>query len=369
MLLLAAFAAVAVLELVVLRLPEFNKPIYRQMRFMVEEHPPGRLRTVAGYAGTQRIGDGTQRVRLNSLGMRGPEYGPKAAGEVRVLFLGDSVTFGTGVEEADAFPVLAAERLSLTVGRRVTAGIAACPGFGIVDQPAFYRRVEAAFDPDLVVSCVFLDNDLYDNLAEDYTVISGYFLFGPAARWAKQSWRARMSIRFQTCYLLETKVLSHVPFLRADSPAAYLSDEEKRIAALLGPDRNVVLLDQKEDVEAVRLLFGRLRDALAEVEATVLPRRLVVLVIPSYVQYIPGVFEHFTQNRPHEGEHERGASQRRVLAICKELDLPAHDLTPALSAHADPKRLVIAGDYHFTPEGNAVVAEAVAGWLGELFGR
>ena len=43
-------------------------------------------------------------VRINSLGLRGPEVPyEKPPGERRVLFLGDSITFGYGLEEEDCF--------------------------------------------------------------------------------------------------------------------------------------------------------------------------------------------------------------------------------------------------------------------------
>src|SRR4051794_39884304 len=52
----------------------------------------------------------TTHVRINQLGIRGPEIGPRRPGVRRVLVLGDSFTFGAGVEEAETFPAqLAAE--------------------------------------------------------------------------------------------------------------------------------------------------------------------------------------------------------------------------------------------------------------------
>ncbi|MEQ1893316.1 MAG: hypothetical protein ABL998_12280, partial [Planctomycetota bacterium] len=38
----------------------------------------------------------THEVRVNALGLRGPEVGAKEPGERRVLFLGDSLTYGQG---------------------------------------------------------------------------------------------------------------------------------------------------------------------------------------------------------------------------------------------------------------------------------
>lgn len=45
--------------------------------------------------------------RINSLGYRGPEYGPKQPGTYRVLAIGDSTVFGLFVEEEHAWPTIA----------------------------------------------------------------------------------------------------------------------------------------------------------------------------------------------------------------------------------------------------------------------
>jgi hypothetical protein len=44
------------------------------------------------------------RVRVNALGLRGPEVEPKRPGELRVLALGDSLTYGQGVADDETIP-------------------------------------------------------------------------------------------------------------------------------------------------------------------------------------------------------------------------------------------------------------------------
>lgn len=45
-------------------------------------------------------------VRINSLGLRGPEIPSKASNEFRILLLGDSFPFGIGVSEEQCFPAV-----------------------------------------------------------------------------------------------------------------------------------------------------------------------------------------------------------------------------------------------------------------------
>ncbi|HEY0552936.1 MAG TPA: GDSL-type esterase/lipase family protein [Thermoanaerobaculia bacterium] len=103
----------------------------------------------------------TTQVRINSLGIRGPEPGPRRAGLQRVLVLGDSFTFGTGVEEEEAFPARIAARLSRggIPTEAINAGIG---GYGVPDEVAWFERYGAGLHPDLIVLGIFTGNDLQD---------------------------------------------------------------------------------------------------------------------------------------------------------------------------------------------------------------
>jgi lysophospholipase L1-like esterase len=46
------------------------------------------------------------QINVNSLGLRGPDLGPKQDGEIRILAFGDSITFGDYMEEAETIPAL-----------------------------------------------------------------------------------------------------------------------------------------------------------------------------------------------------------------------------------------------------------------------
>jgi hypothetical protein len=96
------------------------------------------------------------RVPANDLGYRSPPS-EKPAGTTRVLFLGDSWTFGMGVEAEEAFPARLAE-LATRSGRAAGGGEVegwslALPGYNLLNQLAGLDFFGDRLAPDAVVVC------------------------------------------------------------------------------------------------------------------------------------------------------------------------------------------------------------------------
>ncbi|MEZ5965357.1 MAG: SGNH/GDSL hydrolase family protein [Planctomycetota bacterium] len=368
-LLAVALAAVAA-ELLLPVPPGLAGAIWRQARGSLEEYEPGRLRTVAHFVGEQTVGGGRQHVRHDALGMRGPDLPPKRAGERRVLFLGDSVTYGTGVQEEDTFARQLEPLLAQEIGGEVRCGIAAAPGFGVRDQAPFLERVRDGFRPDLVVSCVFVENDLYDDLQLERGVFAGYPVFQTRqVHLLQRSLRARLAARFTLAYQLEQFLARTWPAIAMDVGGATLTPEEAALWSGVAPDQSLLFLEQVQPTPALARLVARSVNGLRALAAAAQPEPLVVVLLPSYVQFVPGLFEHLAAARTDEGEHRCGAIQERLRTACGDLGLPCFDLLPLLRARTDAAALLIPNDYHFTPLGHRVVAEALAPWLADRLPR
>jgi lysophospholipase L1-like esterase len=101
-------------------------------------------------------------VRINSLGLRGPEVPPRAADELRVLFLGDSMVAGFEVEYDETFVAQLAQLLSQRLGRPVRTINAGVRGYGTDQYYLYYGERGREFGADVVV--VFHSgNDPTDN--------------------------------------------------------------------------------------------------------------------------------------------------------------------------------------------------------------
>src|SRR5262245_9241807 len=102
-------------------------------------------------------------IEINSLGLRGPELPRRQDGELRVLFLGDSVVAGFEVEQPETFVALLETDLRRRLGRPVQVINAGVRGYGTDQSLLWYRERGRALAPDLV-ALVFSANDFDDNV-------------------------------------------------------------------------------------------------------------------------------------------------------------------------------------------------------------
>ena len=101
---------------------------------------------------------GEGMVSLNARGYRGRDLAlPKAGDRMRVVVLGDSVAFGYGVSDEQAFPHLLDVR-----DNDLEVGNLAVQGYGPAQELLLLRNEGLREDPDLVVLALCLRNDLVD---------------------------------------------------------------------------------------------------------------------------------------------------------------------------------------------------------------
>ncbi len=105
------------------------------------------------------------RVRVNGKGLRGPEVPyARELGVPRILYLGDSVTFGFGLPRAEqAYPYAAQRVLEDLLGRRVETVNAGVGGYSPWQERLYLRDEGLRYSPDLVV-LGFVLNDVTEKL-------------------------------------------------------------------------------------------------------------------------------------------------------------------------------------------------------------
>jgi hypothetical protein len=98
---------------------------------------------------------------IDALGMRGGAPAPGRQGACRLLAIGDSFTFGLGVEDAEVFHQVAAADLGRE-GRRLEALNGGIPAIGVPQAVRWLERHGLEAEPDLVLLAIFVGNDLRD---------------------------------------------------------------------------------------------------------------------------------------------------------------------------------------------------------------
>lgn len=110
-----------------------------------------------GWEGEHRHHDFEVSYKVNPLGFRGPARALTA--EQNVFFLGDSFTFGLGVDEGETFVDVLN---SATSSGKPTFSNIGIPGYA-TDQQLLLLEDIVRYGPDSVVWVVYLGNDLLDN--------------------------------------------------------------------------------------------------------------------------------------------------------------------------------------------------------------
>lgn len=113
---------------------------------------------VTGYIHNHILSHQDVVIRVNSLGFRGEEVPPRTPGQFRILFMGDSITFGDYVDEKLTIPVLLQEKLKAKGYTNVVVMNAGLPGINLAEEYAHYQEMYEAADADLVLLGMYLND-------------------------------------------------------------------------------------------------------------------------------------------------------------------------------------------------------------------
>jgi hypothetical protein len=328
------------------------------------------------------------RVEINSLGMRDAEANaaPLEPGDASVLVLGDSFTFGTGVDLDETFCHRLAARAPEITPRRLRMFNGGVPGMSPLKELVMLRAVAEGTRPEVVVVAICEANDLGEEL-------------DIASKLRKQAQRRAVSMRPQLRSRRSEPAASPDPpvrvgglrvlatYLRATTQYSYwkATSATARVFevwfeglflrwGLIG--RDGVLWDRvlTESFRKDRPSFvGRaqqlvlesmqsIRAACAEIGAS-----LVVLVIPAAAQAEPA---RFSELRGHFDEQDRSSLDRTafhadfVRALAQ--DLCVVDMLPTLEQAARNGRPSYHREGHWNAAGHALAADRLVPVLEEL---
>lgn len=107
-------------------------------------------------------------ARINEQGLRGPSVSQtKPPGVLRVVCIGDSITFGNGVQDDETWPARLQEELRIGLEPDVVEVLnCGVEGYSTAEEVAFLEAKLFAFEPDVVVLGYFVNDAAYDGSPE-----------------------------------------------------------------------------------------------------------------------------------------------------------------------------------------------------------
>ena len=270
-------------------------------------------------------------VRINALGVRGAEVTPRPApGTVRVLALGDSQTFGNGLDLAQTWPKQLEQRLHAAPGSRWEVVNAGVPGTDTWQHEILLRRLVAAVHPHAVVLALYV-NDVVPNHdprnagGTTLTNTSGKYLVYLLKRSAVVTWTYHMLVPWYARQVARGNSVEE----------AVLSGEDDTRAERGWRQVETSLAQMKELCDSLGVEFL----------VAILPRRDQV-----------------------SGQHPGRAYNQRARRITEAHRIEALDLLPSLSAEygAHRDKLFIPWDGHNAAAANQVIAARIAEKLESL---
>ena len=307
-----------------------------------------------GRAGARGLVSGAP-VAFNRFGLRDRDYAvQKPAGTLRIIALGDSMTFGVGVPEPRTFPRVTEALLNESTGRSPAVEVLnfGIPGYNTLQEMTEFKELGVPLRPDIVV-VGFLYNDLELSIDQRRHLEQG-----------RKTQRSDRSFHVRRVGTTDDRsgggltghVNRAVDFAKRHS--LLLSWLSPRLAVLLRPlgVRGVGLLG---DVDA-QFVEGnpewrRVQSELLELKSACdhLHAKLVVMIIPALTKFDDGAY-------PVKGYHVA------VSRFCAASSIPYLDLLPAFWGLDGTRMWISPTDGHPNAQGHQIIANALAQFLRPL---
>jgi hypothetical protein len=352
----------------------------------------------------QGTGEYEVEVKINSLGLRDYERPyQKPPGTFRILALGDSLTEGLQVPLEQTFTARLEKCLAGQVNQPVEVINAGVSAYGPGDELLFFTQTGLNYDPDLVLTALYIGNDFEDMIRDiDGNMIQS---FGGYQFYLKEG-------RLEKAWLDWTDPDETVPplerFLRRTSKLYYLINapdstvreqleewaedwwpEADVAPAPAAPPRDLPDYAYDEDIiiftknfpenrlvsPPVKTMWALFQASLQQLQAEVAAQQipLAAVIIPAGPQIHSALYEALVskKEKQHKGlagvEWDVSAPDKAISRFLAHQNIPGLDLLADFQDYAQthPDLLYFPKDGHFNSLGHQITAELTCQWLVE----
>ena len=288
------------------------------------------------------------RIVVNEQGVRDDApIGPKPADERRIVVLGDSLVLAVQVEQQQTFCHLLEQRLNRAGGpiryRVINAGV---QGYGPVEELLFFRRIARTFEADLVITTVFVGNDIDEALGSAPRLRERPLTETIAESTVTRLRRVvRRSMVLQILRLRAVAVTSRFSWGGAP-PEPPLQSYAEHPAPRIADGLRIA----RECIEAIAS------------EAAAAGARTMVMLMPARFQVNDEDYGHLKQAvEAAGGRLVRDAATARFETALRPLPIPTFDALPALRAEGPD--VFFLQTVHLTPRGHEIVAAELEAFI------
>jgi len=362
----AIFVTLGVLELVI-RACVWEKQYHFPSGMLVLDAQV-RHRLAPSFSGTLRDREFDTGVRTNGLGMRDKEVEPPMHGRRRFLVMGDSFTFGEGVQESDAFP----KRLESLLNEGHATPIVevlngGTPGYATIHQMRLLRRLLPKIQPDVVILAFYVGNDLeYNDLSTNFSQLGLRLVDGkiaePANKPHSNFHRLKMLLaNYSSLYRLVVHRARTSPTLSGLAYKTGLSEGHFEIPF----DIQQFTKGSSENVEARWRDTDRLLREFQEL-CTCEGCIPYMAIVPARLQYDQNLWTRaLAQYGLDENLYDARVVNRRLVDIARKHSIETVDLLPPFAQEARVERFHYSWDGHWNAQGHALVAQSLARYFRE----
>ncbi len=321
---------------------------------MFQADPDAGYRLKPDYKSEIRVPEYRVQVRTDGEGYRVPRDGVTTDDrEARILCIGDSFTFGVGVDAEEAFPERLEGRLQEEWPGIWAVRNGGVGGYGPLRSARRLEADQGRWRPDVVVHTLYLGNDLEDPRPDSY-------LTSPRIRDGRMV-SADRPLRIEIRLFLRTR--SHLyAFLRQSLYGVYVATgvaDRTRYVEPVGQRRWPDRIERIAFPAAIRSV----EEARAWCEAN--GARYVAVLAPTAWQVDDRRWDRYrrTVRLPDEAL-DRDRARREVMTELTECGIEVLDLFPVLQrATAEGRAPYFRHDTHWSATGHDVAAAEIHRWL------
>lgn len=310
-----------------------------------------------GFRGSMYTPESSSAIAINEEGFRG---GMPDGVKRLIVGMGDSFTFGTGVEIEDTYLEKLRGQLN-EHGSRVDLYNLGVPGYGTDQEYGALKKLYEKRTPDLVLVGFYI-NDVMDSVTPDFTVVDGYTVpsnkMMAAFKGKGLSWKQRISKLFDKLdtprFVVNRMSASpHFRKLFLDLTVRSKGKEGNRLAYYSSASTPAL-------EEAWSVTKGHLRSIRDLVRAH--GGKLLVIYIPERQQvYADQWRKVLLQQEADEKSYDRDKPQQTLKNFCREAKIPYLDLTDEFRKRVEGgEDIYFTMDPHLNAKGNSLAANLIS---------